>query len=296
MKKPHSKWQSGLTLIELMISMAIGMILMLGAAGVLITNQRSFVATEDIVETQDNARVAVDMLSRDIRESGSHPCGSVIVMNEAGAAGNELTDSWNNPIAVFEKPNNPPNNPAIRIAGTGAILLTKAGIANPINNFVLGTDTITVNGVIDELDGGDLVMVCNHERGLVFTASAVAGQVITLNPKPEYDLRNGVLISLTQSNLWFIGNNGRATGSGRSLYRVTNGGNPEEMVEGVGNLAVETAVADPAGEPLALHLGFTVCGKRQPDIDAALIPDTTESCGNMIERTANAIVQRRARG
>lgn len=59
--------QYGMTLIELMVSLAIGAFLMLGAITVFIQSRTTFRITESIARMQENARFALDYLEPDIR-------------------------------------------------------------------------------------------------------------------------------------------------------------------------------------------------------------------------------------
>jgi len=59
--------QSGMTLIELMVALAIGMFLMLGAITVFMQSRTTFRLTESISRMQENARVALEIMEPDIR-------------------------------------------------------------------------------------------------------------------------------------------------------------------------------------------------------------------------------------
>lgn len=81
-------YQQGLTLVELMVAMAIGMILMLGATGVLISNQQTFRTSENLAGIQENGRIALEMLAGEIRQTGGNPCGTLAIANVLTPAGN----------------------------------------------------------------------------------------------------------------------------------------------------------------------------------------------------------------
>lgn len=59
--------QYGMTLIELMVALAIGAFLMLGAITVFIQSRTTFRITESVARIQENARFAIDALEPDIR-------------------------------------------------------------------------------------------------------------------------------------------------------------------------------------------------------------------------------------
>jgi type IV pilus assembly protein PilW len=62
-----SKFQTGMTLIELMVALAIGMFLMIGAMTVFMQGRTTFRITESISRLQENGRFALDALEQDVR-------------------------------------------------------------------------------------------------------------------------------------------------------------------------------------------------------------------------------------
>ena len=60
----------GLSLIELMIALLLGLLVVGGAIGIFTSNRRAYNATESLSRVQENARVAFEMMSRDVREAG----------------------------------------------------------------------------------------------------------------------------------------------------------------------------------------------------------------------------------
>lgn len=70
----HSR---GFSLVELLIAMAVGLII-LGAMYGLFTIQNKHLGTQDVVaEMQQNARIAMDIVSREVRMAGYNPSGTL---------------------------------------------------------------------------------------------------------------------------------------------------------------------------------------------------------------------------
>lgn len=67
MKTPK---QSGMTLIELMVALAIGAFLMIGAITVFMQSRTTFRITESVARMQENARFALEVLEPEIRMAG----------------------------------------------------------------------------------------------------------------------------------------------------------------------------------------------------------------------------------
>jgi type IV pilus assembly protein PilW len=85
---PQRRRDAGVTLIELMIALAIGMFLMIGAVTVFMQGRQTFRLTEAIARLQENGRFALDAIEPDIRMA--HYWGltsrSTKVVGRAGAA------------------------------------------------------------------------------------------------------------------------------------------------------------------------------------------------------------------
>jgi prepilin-type N-terminal cleavage/methylation domain-containing protein len=58
----------GFTLIELLVVTVLGSIVLLAAVQILITNQRTYTAQNAVIQNQQNARMALDVLFNDLRE------------------------------------------------------------------------------------------------------------------------------------------------------------------------------------------------------------------------------------
>jgi type IV pilus assembly protein PilW len=67
--------QTGLSLIELMVAIAIGLFLLAGAVTIFSTSKRTYVEQEDSARIQENLRFALEAISRDLRMAGYFGCG-----------------------------------------------------------------------------------------------------------------------------------------------------------------------------------------------------------------------------
>jgi len=90
----RSAEQTGFTLIELMVGMAVAVIVVAAAFTILTTTSKSLRANEQVVDTQQNLRMAMEMLVRDVKLAGfGSPavpignCTSAIVPADQNVAG-----------------------------------------------------------------------------------------------------------------------------------------------------------------------------------------------------------------
>ncbi len=86
--------QKGFSLVELLIAMVLGLIVTLGMISVFSGNQKSSQLNQAIANLQEDARFALDVMSRDVRMAGFQGCapisgGSVVV----GAASVPMSDT-----------------------------------------------------------------------------------------------------------------------------------------------------------------------------------------------------------
>ncbi|MFE0501804.1 PilW family protein [Lysobacter soli] len=70
----NARYATGLSLIELMIAMVIGLVLLLGLVQVMSASRNAYQLSTGVARTQENARFAVDFLQRDLRMAGHMGC------------------------------------------------------------------------------------------------------------------------------------------------------------------------------------------------------------------------------
>ena len=63
----HGNRQTGLTLVELMVALAIGSFLMIGAVQIYSQSRQAFVVNESIARVQETAQFAMDTIEADLR-------------------------------------------------------------------------------------------------------------------------------------------------------------------------------------------------------------------------------------
>lgn len=80
--------QKGLSLIELMVAMLIGLILIAGIGNIFIDSKRTYSFQQGLARIQENGRMALEFLGRDIRMAGYTGC--------AGGEYSSITNTLNN--------------------------------------------------------------------------------------------------------------------------------------------------------------------------------------------------------
>jgi len=119
MKQPCNTYhQQGLTLIELMIAMLLGVFLIGGILQIFISTKQSYRMQENLSRLQENGRYAIDFIARDIRMAGYWGCLS-------------------------------PSSPDVDIAGTNDV-----DNYTDSNGNVIYTDSITLRGAYSQIPTG----------------------------------------------------------------------------------------------------------------------------------------------
>jgi type IV pilus assembly protein PilW len=242
----------GFTIVELMVSLVLGLLLIGGTISIYLSNQESFRTADAISKVQENGRFAFELMSRDLRDAGSNPCALKAVssvIRDASATTPWWAD-WASGTVVGYDGNQ---------TGGGAVVGTLSG------NRVTATDAITV--LRTSLDDGDLrtiqghdyastsitlntvtgyqavtpVLACDFSSGAIFDVWAVSNSLVQLDHQTtspslnctvdfSYPLQTdctggtsrtfavGGYVTKLDSGFWYIGINSRGT---RSLYRHT---------------------------------------------------------------------------
>lgn len=265
----------GLSLIELMIALVLGLLVVLAAIGIFTANRATYRATESLGRVQENARTAFELMARDLREAGGNPCvhGLPIVNVLNGSAANWWTNlnTWGNSVRGFDDTQAFPNagfgtGAGNRLTGTDAVqLLSGDDSVATISSHNTAGSQFTLNTSTHGFSSGDLLMACNSRQASVFQASTVSSNTVShaaggTSPGNctaglglpagcsgavfEFSAPNSVMVRL-HATRWYIANNGRGT---RSLYQIRlaggNASNPEEVAEGVQDMRLTYLMRD----------------------------------------------------
>ena len=258
----------GFSLIELMIALLLGLIVMAGVGSVFISNQRVYQTNKALSDVQDSARVAFELLARDIRHAGLTACSNSArvanVLNIGPAySGSAATPAWwgnwSNAVRGYagdDKEVASGKAAGDRVAGEPSLqLLGGDETSYSVASHDSTNAQFTLNEASTELNNGDVFIVCDYDHAAIFKASSYSASAKTighattagncsigLGYPSSCGTANfytfGANAYLTRLNVadWYVGNN---PDGGMSLYRLGRaGGSPtrEEMVRGVTGL------------------------------------------------------------
>lgn len=270
--RSRAHWR-GVSLVELMVGLALGLLVVLAASLVFIGSRQANRTTDGLGRMQETARNAFELMARELRETGGNPCDinlrvSNVLNNAQGGAPDWWVD-WARPLQGFDGAvafDGAAFGTAVgeRVAGTDAVMVKFIADLSDLTVTAHDTDTatFTVNTNPHRVAAGDLIMVCNYRQAALMQASAIGGDTIEhavsaavsgncsrgLGLPTEctavgttYAYTPGSKVGRLVAVGWYVGNNGRAETGGRSLYRVTRNG-AEEVAEGVSDMQIDYLV------------------------------------------------------
>ena len=188
MIKIYDRKQFGITIIELMIAMVLGLMLTAGISNVYLTTKNSYRLTENLSRLQESARFGMSMLTQDIRMAGFIPCRLGGNVNNTLDSTNSLLDFFNGSIVGYEGGVStfPTDLPAVgtssgdRVAGTDAVVILRGGDETyKINNHVPTSATFFLND-LHTLGDGDIALVCDGENAAILQLTNVQSTNITI--------------------------------------------------------------------------------------------------------------------
>jgi len=241
-RRKSIRFNSGYTLVELLIAMAIGLFILAGAFQVTHTNKKSNRLQKNLLQTQNNGRFSINNLSYAIKTagySGFYGKFSTSVENLINLPG---TDKWD-----ISKPVSGHNNVAstATIAGitgfkpnTDVILLK--GMKSNVLPLISNDDSSTIE-IDDNNDfvAGDVVIVTDVDQASMFQISNIANSsgrsALTLNTAGTTP-GNSTLLDNS------FGTDAQISKYNPQLYYIKNGRDGEAALF-VGSLSTVSGVA-----------------------------------------------------
>ncbi|TAM46093.1 MAG: hypothetical protein EPN55_06425 [Gammaproteobacteria bacterium] len=262
-KCPHRQI-AGLSIVELMVALTIGLILLLALTRLFVISRSTYTLEESLARVQESGRFAMEFLAQDIRMAGYAGCSanlsgtqvgnlvdppaSPTTFNPDGLSAYKYTCSSSCSGALTEwdpdLPSDyfPSGSSEIQpIAGSDVIIIQRAdtlsthltGNATPSNANIQIINTTELAGNISV---GDILMVSDCKAADIIkvnSASSGSGKKTVThiynptNNKLTHSYGNDAEIMKLISRVYFVGRRSNSTSNPPSLYRreIGNGGN-----------------------------------------------------------------------
>jgi len=262
--------QSGISLVEILVALAIGLFLTAGTIQILIANKQSYRLQENLSRMQENGRFAMQILTSNIREAGYQGCSSSNVSSN-------ITNTLNNPSSYYSDFSkgiqgydystsawSPPLPSAITspLEGSDIIVIRKSegtGLT-PLPNGASGNYSTSPSADLKAAAGNglsqcDIAVISDCAHSSIFQISSAdpngsgsiahnTGSVCSNGPNNgTKDLgttyKSDAQIMKIATTSYYL----RTTASGTpSLYRKVNSNSAEELVEGVEDMQITYGV------------------------------------------------------
>lgn len=253
--------QRGVTLVELMVALVLGLVVSGAALALFMTNKQVYTTSENLDRVQETSRTAFELMARDLREADGNPCTNDLDTAFVNGLKNATTYWWGkwgyDPAGAklgdglrgytgTEDFTDAPFGTAQgdRVKGTPAVeawTAVSADVSLTKGGDGLQTDPLTVTTTTGKVAANDILMVCDYNHGAVFQATKVTANTIehdasgtpgnasTSLPPNVFGPSvlkpdNYAYISKVHATRWYIGYNGRTDKDGNkltSLYRTS---------------------------------------------------------------------------
>jgi len=216
--------QKGLTLLELMVSIVLGLLVVAATLSVYVGHRNSYALVEGAGRVQENVRFAAEILSRELREAGGIACGGNLSpvyhsnvetwgQGDRGLVGNVL-DAGGLP--------DPPES----LTGSDSVLIWSATGDKPFpivsHDAAAGTFSLGPAAPSQSLNLGGVAVACDGARVFSFLpSSANTANYVAANANITDNLRPGGFVAPQSAHLWFVGpSSSSSSAAGDSLRRA----------------------------------------------------------------------------
>lgn len=230
MRTPSTRYyQTGLSLIELMIALLISTILLLGVLTLFSNTTAQDRTNSAIARVQESARIGLEFIQRDLRRTSYLGCISSNIPAPTGTPTSAQTAISNFLTGMITGTD----------GGTGSdTLVTNFGTSTGATASNIVTSGVTLSKSIES--AANQIFVISNCTDLAIIKHGTAGSTSTLTPSGnEYDpsgIASGSGVWGIQQASYDIRDTGRTNNAGNAISALYRNG--EEIIEGAENLQV----------------------------------------------------------
>jgi type IV pilus assembly protein PilW len=177
----------GVTLIELLVSLVLGIFLLGGIVSIYVSSQNNFKSNEELSRMQDSMRFAFEQMGRDVREAGTTPCGTQRITNvlRLDVPTNSVAPYWadwgNGTLVGYESATPIPNGDLPfgttvnrRVTGTqsDALLIMRTSMNENLIRRITSTSPATsqigIHTTTTTLRANEVALACDATSGAIF--------------------------------------------------------------------------------------------------------------------------------
>jgi len=257
----HNRKIHGMTLVELMVSITIGLIILAGVSTLFVSSKRTHTVQDRQARLQENARFAMQFMVKDIRLAGYYGCLSDISTDTVHSTLNSTSFAFDAQTAIEGVENAtgtwyPSGNatlPAGIKAGTDAVALRMEDVASAVElreDMPQPSAELKVTSITG-ISENDIIMISDCSSADITQVTATNGVALTIQHNAGAGSnpgnKNGAAGNLSKAyspptkimkfitRRYYIRDN---TSGIPSLWRDDNLGTPVELVEGIESLQI----------------------------------------------------------
>jgi type IV pilus assembly protein PilW len=251
----------GFSLVELMVALTIGLIILSAVSMLFVNSKKTYTTQDSLARLQENARFAMQFLTKDLRLAGYYGCISDIAPDSVYSTLNNSTTFAYNAQVPLEGLNNATGTwhpsastvlPPGIVSGTDSVAIRVADASSSIfltNEMSNNTDVLTVNSV-SGLSSGDIIMVSDCSSTDIMNVTGISGLQISHaagsgNPSNSSQSLSkvyspstgpgGTRVMKFWTRRYFIGTG--ASGN-PALFRQDNSATAVELVDGIEKMKI----------------------------------------------------------
>lgn len=180
---PTTSSQRGMSLVEMMVALVLGLIVILAAGGSFLASQKVTRQAQALSRNQESSRLAFEMISRDARVAGANPCSAatqpINILNSGTT--NAWWDQWMDGLHGYDGGVASPGlasgaGVGDRIASAPVLDIYTADdqLSNLGGAMAMSNNAVPLPaGVGARYTSGDLMVVCDTTLAFLFQATGV---------------------------------------------------------------------------------------------------------------------------
>jgi type IV pilus assembly protein PilW len=255
---PHK--QKGFSLVEMMVAITLGLILLAGVLSIFFSSRVTYSTNERTARLQENGRVALDIVTHDLRSAGYQGCARGVPFNNSLNTPTALLWNYIFPVQGYESDGAGGFSPALGLTLTPTpvndsdVVVVRAAtrdgrMARLETNLATLTDDLTVTNT-GTIAAGNIFMISDCNAADIFQATTwttgspngtiahatVGGTPGNASASMSYLYRAGARVVPLVTTVYYVGIDAATNEPG--LFRKIGTANPELLIDGVQALQI----------------------------------------------------------
>ncbi|MDY0014155.1 MAG: PilW family protein [Rhodocyclaceae bacterium] len=240
--------QGGLTLVELMVALTLGLLLSGMIVGIFVSNHQSYRIQNALARIQESGRFGLEFMGRDIR--GASFLGSCQPAGDIHRVTNTLSSGYFANVAVgvegFDAGGTDDWEPALDSSisdesptdGSDILTLRLAGDGVPVETPYMDDPSAAIQVQADDrFKQGNIAVVCDASAAAIFQITSISSGSLVHGKNLGKKFGAGAEIFTFSTKSYFVATS--QSGSGTSLWVKVDDADPVELVEDVERMQIE---------------------------------------------------------